>query len=107
MLRPPSKVYQGLAQPILIAGVEPNLILLNVGVLFFFVIVLRASWWVVAWAGVAWVIHQALKAVNRADPFARRVYLVYQLQADRYEPYPEPFPRRGRRPVKFGRGVAG
>lgn len=102
-LREPSVVYRGLAEPVLIAGAEPRLILLNVGVMMFMLITVKA-WW---WAAITWVGHQALKALSKSDPFVRTVYLVYQRQADRYEPWPERAPRRGLRPTGYGRGLTG
>lgn len=102
-LRRPSKLYTGLASPPLIAGTEPQLLMLNVGVFLFMFISFKAWWWL----GVAWVMHQLMKSMSKGDPFMRSVYLVYMRQADRYEPYPEAMPRRRLRPVRFGRGVVG
>lgn len=100
-LRPPSRVYTGLAEPMLVAGAEPRLLMLNVAVCMMMLWLFKAWWWI----GCTWIIHQALKSLTRTDPFVRRVYLVYQRQADRYEPFPEKSPRRGLRPIGFGRGV--
>lgn len=102
-LRPPSKVYTGLAEPLLVAGAEPRLLMLNVGLCMFMMISLKA-WW---WPACAWLIHQVLKSLTKSDPFVRSIYLVYQRQADRYEPFPEKQPRRGLRPLDLGRGVTG
>lgn len=102
-LRPPSKVYTGLAEPLLVAGTEPRLMMLNIGVFLFMLITLKAWQWI----ALTWLIHQALKSMTKNDPFLRNVYLVYQAQADRYEPYPESAPRRSRRPTDFARGVVG
>lgn len=102
-LRSPSKVYVGLASPPLIAGTEPQLLMLNIG-FYLFVLTSFKAWW---WLAISWVIHQAMKSMSKSDPFTRGIYLVYQRQADRYEPYPEAQPRRRLRPLKFGRGVVG
>lgn len=102
-LRPPSKVYVGLAEPLLVAGTEPQLLMLNTGVFLFFLASFKAWWWI----GASWLIHQAMKAMSKSDPFARVIYITYQAQADRYEPYPESLPRRGLRPSDFARGVVG
>lgn len=102
-LRQPSKVYTGLAEPILIGGAEPQLLRLNVGLLVFIVIVFKTFWWV----PVTWLLHQAIKSLSKDDPFIRGIYMTYQAQADRYEPYPEKSPKRRNRPLKFGRGVVG
>lgn len=102
-LRAPSKLYVGLATPPLIAGTEPQLLMLNVG-LFLFMLTSFKAWW---WFLVSWVIHQMMKSMSRGDPFMRSIYLIYMRQSDRYEPYPEAQPRRRLRPLKFGRGVVG
>lgn len=102
-LRQPSRVYTGLAEPILVMGAEPRLLMLNVGFLILMLMIFKAWWWPIA----TWIIHQALKSMSKSDPFVRRVYLMYQRQADRYEPFPEGNPRRGLRPADMGRGVVG
>lgn len=101
MLRQPSRVYVGLAEQPLVAGAEPRLVLLNIGFLVFMLIAFKAIWWPL----VTWVIHQALKAMTKRDPFIRRIYIKYQRQADRYEPWPERKPKRRLRPMGFGRGI--
>lgn len=101
-MRAPSVVYLSMAQPPLVAGVEPRLMMLNVGVGLIITVMLK--WW--ALVAVIWLNHHALKALSKNDPFVRRIYVVYQGQADRYEPWPEPTPRRGLRPINFGRGIA-
>jgi len=76
--------------------------LLNVGVGFVFAFMFK-WWWLLA---VTWLAHNALKALSKNDPFVRRIYIVYQRQANRYEPWPEPTPKRGHRPTDMGRGIA-
>lgn len=100
MLRPPSQVRIGLTTPVLVAGAEPRLIMLNMGILVFMFMILHAWWWI----GVTWIVHQALKALAKSDPFARLIYIRYQMQANRYEPWPDARPRRGLRPLGAGRG---
>lgn len=102
-LRPASKVYVGLAEPLLVAGVEPQLLRLNLG-FYAFIFILFKAWWFFA---ITWLIHQVLKSVSKKDPFLRRAYLKYQRQSDRYEPYPESNPKRLLRPVDLGRGIVG
>jgi type IV secretory pathway VirB3-like protein len=101
-MRAPSVVYLSMAQPPLIAGVEPRLMVLNVGIGFIVTVMLK--WWVLL--AVIWVTHHALKALSKNDPFVRNIYIIYQRQANRYEPWPEAAPRRGLRPINFGRGIA-
>jgi len=95
-------VYRPLAEPMLIAGVEQRLLLLNIGLLALIVWLFKFLWWPV----VTWLIHQFLKSLHRKDPHVRGVYLVYMRQGDRYEPWPEPRPRRNLRPEDgYGRGA--
>lgn len=105
-LIPPSRVRQGLTEQFLVAGVEPRLLLLNVG-FFLFVFVLFRSYLpvVVIWGVLAFILHQALKPASKRDPFLRRIYLRYQMQADRYEPFPASDARLNKRPVGFGHGT--
>lgn len=105
-LIPPSRVRQGLTEQFLVAGVEPRLLLLNVGFFLFVFVLFRSYMPVVAiWAVLAFFIHQALKPASKRDPFLRRIYLRYQMQADRYEPYPAIDARLNKRPVGFGHGT--
>lgn len=90
----------GLLRPMLLAGVEPRLFLLNVGVMTVMLVLLNAWYWII----LAWMLHQALKALTRSDPAARHIYIRYQQQADHYEPWPESRPRSGLRPQGAGRG---
>lgn len=105
-LIPPSLVRQGLTEQLLVAGVEPRLILLNAG-FFLFVFVLFRSYLplVLIWAMLALFLHQALKPASKRDPFLRRIYLRYQMQADRYEPFPAIDARLNKRPVGSGHGT--
>lgn len=99
MLRKPSRLFTSLTMQPLVAGVEMRFLVLNVGVGAVMVAVFMAFWWI----PLIWVGHQALKAMGRADPFMRSVYIRYRAQADRYEPWPEGQPRRGLRPGGAGR----
>lgn len=100
MIRQPSKVYVGLTEVPLVAGVELNLLLLNVGFSLFFLFAFKTGWFL----PLSWIAHQAMKAMTRRDPFMRAMYIVYARQGDRYEPWPEIAPRRGLRLIGWGRG---
>lgn len=104
-MRKASTVYRGLAEPMLVAGAEQSLLVINVGIAMFMVTSFRG--WGFFWIPVAWLIHQALKAMCARDPFVRKIYTVYHRQADRYEPWPDTKPVRGHRPPGFGKGIAG
>lgn len=95
-------VYRPLAEPMLIAGVEQRLLMLNIGILALIVWLFKFLWWPV----LTWVAHQVLKALHRKDPEIRGVYLVYMRQADRHEPWVDPRARRNLRPENgYGRGA--
>jgi len=101
MLRQPSQLYTSLTTPFTIMGVEPRLLGLNVGVSIIMIALFRAYWWI----ALTWVVHQAFKSLSRNDPMIRVIYVRYQTQADRYEPWPEGRSVRGLRPIGGGRGL--
>lgn len=97
-------MFKGLDTPVLIAGVDPKLLTLNVGIYLFLVVTLKA-WPVIVLGGLlSWMAHKLLQSLSRKDPFLRVIYIRYANQANRYEPWPEAQPKRGLRPVGFGRG---
>jgi|GEM_PF-1481634 len=102
-LRPPSRVYTGLAEPALIYGVEPKLLLVNVGLGVFFFVLFK--FYALFWVPLGWVLHYVLKVMTKHDPHMRLIYVRYAVQADRYEAWPDPSPRLGHRPLHWGRGV--
>lgn len=101
MTHRPSRVYTCLTDPVLIAGVEPLLLAMNVNLGLGMLIIFKSVWVV---AGM-FVLHLILRSLCKKDPFTREIYMAFRLQADRYEPWPEPNPKRGKRPLKFGRGT--
>jgi len=103
MLRPPGKLYIGLTQPPMIGGVEKRLFFLNWGVALLSVIFFKAFWGLPA----ALLVHLFLKRISKDEPFLRGMYIAFQYQSDRYEPFPESRPKRGLRPLLCGRGVVG
>lgn len=94
-----NRIYSALTEPPLVAGADPNLVMLNGGLVMLMVVV---KFYVLI--PLSWLIHQVLKALSRKDPFTRVIYITYQKQADRYEPWVEPTPKRGQRPLGYGRG---
>jgi len=105
-LIPPTKVRQGLTEQFLVAGVEPRLLMLNVGFFLFIFLLFRSiPAVVVTWGLIALLAHMAMKPMSKADPFLRRIYLRYSQQANRYEPWPTDDGARSRRPTDFGMGV--
>ena len=52
----------------------------------------------VAFLPVAVGIHCVLARITRGDPYTRRIYVRYNLQADCYDPWIQPALRLGQRP---------
>lgn len=96
-----SKVYTVLEAPMLVAGADFHLVMINVGILMFMLMSLRFWYWLLAY----WLIHLVLKQLARRDHQARRIYHRYSMQADRYDPWPHRSQKRGLRPAGFGRGA--
>ena len=95
-----SKVRRALTEPLLIAGAERSLCLINIGVLLFTWVSLRVWWWTLG----AFLIHIVLVYVAKDDADMRKIYIRYSLQGDKYDPWPHVSQRRGRRPLGFGQG---
>jgi len=103
MARPPGKLYVGLTEVQLIAGVHPHLFKANAFIAFIATVGMKT----LLWLPVAISLHFFLKMLTKKDPFIRDIYMVFQRQADRYEPFPESRPKRRLRPLGLGRGVVG
>lgn len=95
-----SKVYQVLARPQLIAGVDPKFLGLNI---MLTALMLTIHFWY--WIIMTYFIHVLMKRVWRKDPLMYKLYLRYSWQGDYYDPWVDPDPRRGLRPMNFGREV--
>lgn len=95
-----SKVYQVLATPRLIAGVEYALFMSNVAITFLFCMVLHFWWWLLG----AFLIHKLLQVSAKNDPLTRPIFITYSHHADHYEPWPSTLNARSPRPRNFGRG---
>jgi len=101
MIRPPSRVYTCLTEPLIIGGVEPLLGAMNVIVGLGMFIMIKSLWLLLG----IFVVHLILRTLCKRDPFLRVIYSLYWLQADRYAAWPERKPTRGLRPRLFGRGL--
>lgn len=96
-----SKVYQVLARPKLIMGVDFSFLVMNVALAAIICLVMHVWWWLI----VTYLIHKVLQAIARKDALTRLIFIVYSKQRDHYEPWPAPDAVRGLRPRDFGRGA--
>ena len=96
-----SVLHGSLVEPLLIAGVEKPLAIVNATLAMVVVADLRLY----AWLPVAAGLHLLMRHINRDDPFTRRIYAKYNLQGTHYDPWPHVGQRRGRRPQGYGRGM--
>lgn len=96
-----SKVYQVLARPKLVAGVDFKFLVVNGAVAAIALIVVKFYYWI----AVTWIIHKVLQAIARKDALLRPIFMTYSKQANHYEPWPTTDSARGMRPRDFGRGA--
>jgi type IV secretion system protein VirB3 len=99
------RVFPALSRPSLVAGVDPKLLVVNYGFVLLVMLLFRDLRIVAVFAVLAAAAHVFLRGIFRKDPWLRPIYIRYMRQADRYDPYPEIEPRRGLRPIGFGRGT--
>jgi type IV secretion system protein TrbD len=92
---------RSLVEPQLIAGVEKPFAVVNATLATVFV----ADLHIYSYIAIAVSIHILLRRITKADPFMRRIYIKYNLQADAYDPWPHVRQRRNWRPSGFGRGM--
>ncbi|MEY2152277.1 VirB3 family type IV secretion system protein [Rhodanobacter sp. 115] len=96
-----SKVYQVLARPKLVAGVDFKFLVLNGAICAIALIVVKFYWWAIP----TWIIHKVLQAIARKDALLRPIFMTYSRQTDHYEPWPTTDGTRGMRPRDLGRGA--
>lgn len=96
-----SKVYQVLARPKLVAGVDFKFLVLNGAMCAIALLVVHFYYWI----AITWLIHKVLQAIGRKDALLRPIFMTYARQADHYEPWPTTDSRRRMRPRDLGRGV--
>jgi type IV secretory pathway TrbD component len=95
-----SPVYSVLEEPLLVAGVDYRLCMINLGVLMMMLLSFRFWYWV----PVALLVQLLLKQLAASDHQMRKVYVRYTMQADSYDPWPHQRQKLGFRPRGFGRG---
>lgn len=95
-----SPVYRSLNEEKTLAGAERGLVIVNVTAAASIVMVFE-SW---AWVPVAFGIHAFLVWLHKQDPLMRKVYLRYNRQKDRYDPWPHSKDTLNSRPEGFDKG---
>ena len=101
MTRRRSAVARVLTEPCLILGVEKPFAITN----FTLAMVLAGELHLFGFLLVSLGVHLALRRATRRDPFTRRVYVRYNLQGDRYEPWIALHLHQGQRATRGLQGV--
>lgn len=94
-------VHKSLHEVKTIGGVEDKLAILNVT--FTAAFVMGMTMWQLIPVGI--MAHLFLAWLTKKDPWTRKVYMRYSVQADMYDPWPHAVQKRGHRPVGFARGA--
>lgn len=97
-----NRLHAALVEPLLIAGVEKPFAIVNATM----AIALVGDLHLYGWIPLAVLAHLVLRRITQDDPFTRQIYVKYNQQGDRYEPWPHVRGHRGRRPEGFGRVMA-
>jgi type IV secretory pathway TrbD component len=87
-------VARVLTEPCLILGVEKPFAIVN----FTLAMVIGGELHLWGFLLINLVVHLTLRRITRRDPFARQIYIRYNLQGDRYSPWIQSRLRQGRRP---------
>jgi type IV secretory pathway TrbD component len=85
-------VARVLTEPCLILGVEKPFAITN----FTLAMILAGELHLFAFLVVSLCVHLVLRRATCRDPFTRKVYIRYNLQADRYDPWLPPSQRLSR-----------
>lgn len=96
-----TKIHKSLMEVKTIGGVERNLFILNQTFMLTFVMGLQMMFYI----PIGVILHFILVRATKKDPFLRLIYLRYNRQGDRYDPWPHAIQRHNSRPEGFGRGV--
>lgn len=98
----PHHLAVSFTEPARFLGVETKMFQLNAGSAFLMVLMFKMFWWI----AVAVVFHFILRWATASEPKMREIYIKYQFQGDRYEPWAGIPPKTNKRPVGFGREEA-
>lgn len=96
-----SHVYQVIAKPKLIAGVDFSFMVVNAALCALALLVAHFPYWIL----MTILIHKVLQVVAKNDPLLRQIYMTYSHQGTRYSAWAYPDGLRGQRPRDLGRGA--
>lgn len=94
-------VARVLTEPCLILGVEKPFAIVN----FTLAMVVGAELHLWLFLLINLAVHLTLRRITQRDPFARQIYIRYNLQADRYTPWIHSRLFQGKRPFPDSLGV--
>jgi type IV secretory pathway TrbD component len=101
ILKRETPVARVLTEPCLILGVEKPFAIVN----FTLAMVMGGELHLWGFLIINFVVHLTLQHITKRDPFARQIYIRYNLQGDRYEPWIQSHMRQGRRRFDLSLGV--
>jgi len=101
VVRRETPVARVLTEPCLILGVEKPFAIVN----FTLAMVIGGELHLWGFLFINLAVHFTLRRITRGDPFARQIYIRYNLQADRYFPWIQSRLRQGARPFGLSHGV--
>jgi type IV secretory pathway TrbD component len=96
-----TSVARVLTEPCLILGVEKPFAIVN----FTLAMVIGGELHLWGFLLINLLVHLTLRQVTKRDPFARQIYIRYNLQGDGYEPWIHSRLIQGRRPIGIASGV--
>lgn len=96
-----SQVHQSLLETKSIMGAERGFALANGTIAAAMIINLH----ILAWIPIALALHVFLVWLHGKDPMMRHIYIRYNRQAHRYDPWPHAEALYNPRPQGFGRGM--
>lgn len=94
-------IHQSLLQPRLLYGVERALAIMNMTIIMVFIMGLR----IVAYAPFGILLHVLFAYLTKIDDKYVKAYLLYNRQADIYEPWPVSKQKINERPHGFSKGM--
>lgn len=96
-----TKIHRSLMEIKTIGGVERKLFILNQTFMLTFVMGMSMLFYI----PIGIILHFVLAKATKKDPFLRLIYIRYNRQADRYDPWPHAVQKHNARPEGFGRGA--
>ncbi len=95
-----NKIHKSLNEVQNLAGAERGLTICNGTLAAVFIWQLKLFWWI----PIAMAIQYFLKWLYKKDPLVRQIYIRYDSQSDRYDPWPRSVDSKNMRPIGLDRG---